>query len=85
MSGGNVLAHMTDANDDADEEMAQLDEQKRGPSPIPHHMPGRGYFVFFEIGLKTGLFGNLGDVAYNQHRVFWYLTDIIAMFDSQGC
>ena len=28
MSGGSVLAHMTDANDDADEEMAQQDEQK---------------------------------------------------------
>ena len=31
MSGGSVLAHMTDANDDADEEMAQQDEQKRAP------------------------------------------------------
>ena len=28
MSGGSVLAHMTDANDDADEGGAQQDEQK---------------------------------------------------------
>ena len=28
MSGGSVLAHRTDANDDADEEMAQQSMQK---------------------------------------------------------
>ena len=53
MSGGSVPAHMTDANDAADEGGAPQSEQKRAQAPLESHFLGgfRGvnhsYFLLF--------------------------------------